>query len=294
MNKNKTYKFYNYFNNGDVFFSRIIMKPFLENEFIEFYHKETLGLFRDLPNVKEFNFHNQDFDIAKNEVFSDFDKPINCWVAQDILERQSPYQNSPYPGCNFENYVGIATELMDLFEIPRYESIEDFLPTISPENLPTKSVIDEIMNEQSLKYDKIMLFCNGNVRSGQSDNFDFTPTIIHLSEENPNILFLTTEEIEVSDRPNIISTSKITNIKPDLIEISYISTLCDVIVGRASGPYTFAQNKDNLLNPNKKFVCFGNNPYISKFYQNAKCEVLWNNSYDFNSQLNLINKSLGK
>jgi hypothetical protein len=290
MENREKFTFYNSFNNGDIFFSRIVMKPFMNQKNIEFYHKEKKGLFRDLENVIENDFLPEDFSISKNEVFDEgglISKPINCWVAQDIGSRQSPYQNYPFPGCNFENYVGIAYELCKLYNIKPFENIEDFLPEINFNNLPTKKDIDNLMYEYSLVYDKIILFCNGHVRSGQSENFDFTPVITKLANENPKMLFLTTHQIDVGCE-NVVPTSLITNITPDLLEISYIATLSDVIVGRGSGPYTLSQNKENLLNPNKKFVCFGNNRFIAKFYQNCKCQVWWTQFYDFDNQYKLL------
>jgi hypothetical protein len=266
----------------------------MKYENIEFYHKEKKGLFRDMDNVIEHDYLPENLNTHRNEVFDEggyMEKSINCWVAQDIGNRQSPYQNFPFPGCNFENYVGIAVELSKLYNLPRFQSIEYFLPEVDFDKLPTKDFMDEVMYEQGQFYKKIILFCNGHVRSGQSENFDFTPVIERLSTEYPNYLFLTTQKIETS-KTNILHTSSITNISPDLLEISYLSTLCDVIVGRGSGPYTLSQNKQNLLNPNKKFVCFGNNKYIAKFYQECKCQVLWSMFYDENNQYNLIKSAL--
>jgi hypothetical protein len=42
----------------------------------------------------------------------------------------------------------------------------------------------------------------------------------------------------------------------DLNEISYLSTKCNVIIGRASGPFTFAINRQNIEDPNKILLSF--------------------------------------
>jgi hypothetical protein len=40
----------------------------------------------------------------------------------------------------------------------------------------------------------------------------------------------------------------------DLNEISYLSTFCNMIIGRGSGPQTFSITKRNLNDPDKIFV----------------------------------------
>lgn len=289
----ETLNFYNYFHNGDVFFSRIILKPFFEQYKINFFHKEKFGLFRDLPNIKENCGIPENYDWEKNKIFNTGDlvnTPINCWLAQTIEGRGEPFQNFPYGGCAFENYVELSKEISNLFGLKTYQ-IEEYLPTVIYENLPNYKNIFSIVENHKKNYKKIILVSNGEVRSSQSLNFDFGPIIDVIANNNRDVLFLVTDNIN-SQLPNVIHTSQITNTSPDLLEISLISKLSDVIVGRASGPYCFAQTKENLLDVNKTFVCFCYNPNIARFYQSLKSKMIWSSNYDQHSIINNIQNSI--
>jgi hypothetical protein len=277
---NNELNFYNYFNNGDVFFSRIILKPFFNKFNLNFYHKEKHGLFRDIKNINENCGIPNEYDWEKNKIFiSDdlYSTPINCWLAQTIEGRGEPFQNYPFPGCAFENYVELSKEISKLFELDTF-SVEEYLPTVQYQNLENYENIKKLMLECKQKFNKIVLISNGDVRSSQSSNFNFFPYIDKISDELKNVLFITTENTNLK-KNNILNSFEITNVIPDLLEISLISTFCDVIVGRASGPYCFSQVKENLLDTNKTFVCFCNNVHIAKFYQNCKCNVIWSPNY---------------
>jgi hypothetical protein len=57
------------------------------------------------------------------------------------------------------------------------------------------------------------------------------------------------------DLPNVYFTDLIQErIGSDLNEISYLSTYCDAIVGRNSGPFLFTNTKENLAS--KTFLAF--------------------------------------
>ena len=59
----------------------------------------------------------------------------------------------------------------------------------------------------------------------------------------------------------------------DLNEISYLSTCCDVIIGKNSGPFVFCETKDNLMDERKKIVSFSKGPKESMSYGiEKKCE----------------------
>jgi hypothetical protein len=149
----------------------------------------------------------------------------------------------------------------------------------------------EVFDTYKSNFEKIILISNGDVYSGQSYNFDFTEIIKKLSINNKNILFLTCQAIP-TDYENILCTSNITEIIPDLLQISYISTHCSAIVGRASGPFCFAHTKDNLTDVNKTFISFGNNMNECIFYNRQKSKSIWSNNYDFQNVLDMIQNNI--
>ena len=148
--------------------------------------------------------------------------------------------------------------------------------------------IVERLTKIKKEYTKIVLICNGNVNSGQSLNVDLTNTIHMLSNSNPNILFLVTQNIQ-NDNTNIVNTSELTNTTPDLLQISLISTFCDVIVGRASGPYCFTHTKDNLLDSSKTYVSFSFNQNEGIWYKKSKAKQYWDSNLDLNHIFTTIN-----
>jgi hypothetical protein len=148
------------------------------------------------------------------------------------------------------------------------------------------------MKELKLKYDLIILVCDGNVNSGQSHNFSFTPIVENLSENNPNCLFLSTNQL-YHNKSNIISTHpQITELLPDLLQISLISTYCDIIVGRASGPYCFSQTKENFNDDKKTFISFSNTESEGIFYYEGKNKNLWSNNFDYNNVTTTIQNEI--
>jgi hypothetical protein len=95
--------------------------------------------------------------------------------------------------------------------------------------------------------------------SGQALNFNMNPLIISLAKKYSGCNFYVTHPFQ-TDLKNIIDCNSLINdnLKSNLNEISYISTFCDIIVGRGSGPFCFTHIKQNLNNKNKTFISTGN------------------------------------
>lgn len=102
---------------------------------------------------------------------------------------------------------------------------------------------------------KVYLFCNGRVHSMQSSINNMQDTINAFAEKYADITFLATEKFETS-RPNVVFTEDIFKLPNDLVEISYLSTKINLIVGKNSGPFSFSNTKTNLLDAKKIFVNF--------------------------------------
>jgi hypothetical protein len=279
----ETINLYNYFHNGDLFYSRILIEMLKDYFNINYYHNLKPHLFYDLDNVNEiigipitYDIHNIDFQ----------NKKINTWIGQ----RGMKYVNNVNVGCTFENHFYLAKEICENLGIT-IDSPENYLPSINFEKIKNKETIDTLLTDLKKRFKNIVLISNGDVNSGQSLNFNFKTIIDLLSKENPEILFLITKpEFNISE--NVINVSDITKILPDLVEISYVSLFCDIIIGRASGPYCFSQNKENLMDENKTFIGFSHNQLESKFYQNMKSKFVWSNNYNLDNIYNVINNEI--
>jgi hypothetical protein len=115
----------------------------------------------------------------------------------------------------------------------------------------------------SFMRDKInVLISNGPVHSGQTHNYSMNPLIKRLAESFAGVNFLVTNvEVAKVQLSNVFYTGDIIGKKGcDLNENAYLSTLCQIIVGRCSGVYTFALNRTNLFDRDCNIMCFSDYP----------------------------------
>lgn len=282
-------KIYNHFHNGDIFFSRIMTNLLSDKFNIEFFHNLKSPLFSDLPNITETTGIPIFFPVHENPIFTSNENDvelINNWIGQ----YQNRYIRIVNYGCSFENHFKLASEVCN--KIGFNPTIDyKYLPKINSELVPNVLQINKKIEKFKINFDKLILICNGNVHSGQSSNFDFTNFIVEVSNKFPKFLFLITQQINVK-LDNVIDTNSITNTIPDLIQIGHISKYCDVIIGRASGPYCFSQNYDNLIDDNKVFCCFCSIKEESYLWQDAKSKVFWSNDYSESNILDNMIKSI--
>lgn len=275
---------YNHFHNGDIFFSRSIIN-FLKNYFnITFYHNQNVPLFLDIPEINEIKGIPQTLNYTDHFTKTIHTGIINTWIGQ------GSYINRINSGCSFENHMELTKEICNYFNItiPNYD---DCLPEVNFEKLPNYASIEKIMLEYKQQFKKIVLISNGDVNSGQCSNFDFFPIIKNLSITYPDILFMTTKSVdEITE--NLINVERITNTYPDLLYISQISLYCDVIVGRASGPYCFTQLKNNLLDSNKTYISFNNDINEGRFYSKLKSRFIWSDNYEQEHIIKTIKNNL--
>ena len=278
-----TIELYNHHHNGDVFYSRVLVNSLLNDYNIIFYHNLNTSLFSDLNGVTEiYGIPNH---MSKENTDID-NKIINTWIGQQKLK----FLLSQNPGCNFNNYFELVKVILSRLNLPIKDKY-DHLPTINFIGVPNyEDILNQMLNLKN-NYKKITLISNGNVHSGQSSNFNMDNTIIRLSDNNKDCLFLITHNIN-QDKSNIIYVNNITKILPDLLQIGVISTFCDIIVGRASGPHCFTHIKENLIDKNKTFISFTNNHTEGKWFLDSKSKQIWSNDYTNENVYNLINNEI--
>jgi hypothetical protein len=273
---------YNHLHNGDLFFSRGLIQLLSQRYKIKLYHNNNTPIFSDLSYVEEIKGVPLEFlpetdssQIANLGV-------INTWIGQGGLHyhRRHPY------GCTYENYFAIITDVANYLNL-NISNIEDYLPSVNFQNLEHFDKIKTIMEDYKKSYKKIIFVSNGDVLSEQSLNFDFTEIVDGISSKYDEYLFLLSKKTDLI-RDNVIYTDDITKVTPDLLYISLISLYCDVIIGRDSGPYCFTHVKENILNPNKKYICFSGNRDSGKFYSKSKVDFVWSNNYNINNIINTI------
>jgi hypothetical protein len=289
--------FFNPCRNGDIHVSRSYIKDIIKKlgNKNEYYYIQnpiyTSGvILKDLESIKTI------FDINKIDQNSSITKVgedifINTWYGQlNMKYFKQTYSKNKADDCSFYILYEIFKDVYNYLNVEIGDFFE-YIPQIEYNNLNT-SKIDFFLSE-SKKFTKKVLVCDNPVQSGQSSNFDFEPVVSNLSEKYKDICFIRTSELDVySD--NVFSTRDIIQLNSDLNEISYLSTYCDLIVGRSSGPYTFSLVGDNINNKDKKFVAFTNNKITALGLKDGDyfCQLNWSNSYEYDNIINKIEELL--
>jgi hypothetical protein len=250
--------FYSHFGNGDLFNSREIIKWIIRehSEYNYYYaHAKDHRIFCDIPELVHSPIHpfmrgDKAFIVGGcNDLY------INTWIGRD-----SNYVLQGI-GCTLHKYIQMFNDVfiqlnkegINFKHLPQASKI--FLPKVKFSTIENYGRIRYIMDTLVSKYTYIVLLCTGDVWSNQAENFDMKFVAKYLAKKFPNLLFLTTTYIK-SDFENLLWTENITKLNSDLIQISYISTFCKIIVGRSSGPYVFTQVEENLDDPSKTFISF--------------------------------------
>lgn len=240
------------------------MKDLMPDSTFEYWHfnhpKVNLDLQIPLVNTP----HNLDKNahyIWEGEVVG-----INTWIGvwDDIFNK--------HQGVNMQSLYESWGNIFDKFDLKLREDPESYLPRIDYSFFNLKN-IDKYVSVPR----KRILFCNGKPMSGQSFDSDMGDIINSFAEKNPDIDFICTQKF-ATKALNVLFTDDIINdrqefftgIKPywfdkpmnicDLNEISYLSTKCDAIVGKNSGPFVFCETYDNLKDESKVIVSFCKGP----------------------------------
>ena len=272
----KKISLYNEYHNGDIFYSRVLIQNISKFFEIDYYHKNNLGQFEDLHNINEFPI------LKLNESDSEIPR-FNTWVGQ---------QNARFLKDTLCSFYTNKKILNDFFKKEEFKILNDFelLPVILYENLPNIEIVKTKLSRYS-QYNKKILICNNKVLSGQSSNFDFDLLLQNLTTKYKNFLFVFTNPTNLEGQ-NILYIKNLTEVDFDLLYISYISTKCDLIIGRASGPYCYTHVKENLMNVDKKFISICNNELEGVWYKESLAKQIWTNCFEFDNISNIISKEL--
>lgn len=273
--------FYNRYHNGDIHYSRNFVKDIISKTKFNKYnylHQNNNRLLLDIPNLKISNWNNNILseEINEMDIYKLNDIYINTWMGKKNREFVNEF------GLDFKSEYESFKSIYNKLNI-RLENVEYYIPSIDYSYYN----IDQVNKFIDKHKDKIkVLISNGEFLSNQSGKIDFDKIINKLLKLYSNIVIILTNKSEIkSDR--VFFTDDINNTKSDLNEISYLSTKCDLIIGRSSGPFTFCVVKDNR---NKFFIDF------CKDYQSVFCDYftnyLWSNDYE--NSLSIIGKTINK
>lgn len=250
--------FFNHFHNGDIHvsrgFVRQIMKRLPEVSFV-YSHRNDGNLLADIPGLV---FDPHACNTMKNEhvgVHRVGDTVyINTWYAQQNHKYMNKY------GITMDSlYEAFDDHCRNIWNFSLQDISTDpavFFPSIDY----SKFYIGEARVWINQNPERKIFVSNGKALSGQAHNFDMVAILNKVAIKNPSTIFIISNQESTVTAPNIIYSSSIIK-KPsgsDLNENAFLSEYCDVIMGRASGTFAFAETTNNMLNRKCKFLCFSN------------------------------------
>jgi len=236
-------------------------------------HKEFIRhLQAEMPNTTFEYMHNNaekltaELNIAKIGTPADLNNTVPFYQDDDTL-----YVNT-WVGCNwdvfckygginmhtlYEQWEGNIAQINEVFNtnIKLYKKKEDYLPKINYSLLNTDTIDNYI---DSNREGRKVLICNNEPQSNQSFNSNMREHILPFAEMYPDTDFICTNKFDTDGNKNIKFTSDIIGevADGDLLEISYLSSHCNIIIGKNSGPYVFCETYDNYMDTNKSFISF--------------------------------------
>lgn len=270
----KNILFYNLWHNGDVFSGRGYIKHIIDSSpgvRFGYYHVNNSKIVSDLvktqfkPDLKKWQVdqltHHKIFETEQTIY-------INTWVGAYFYQNKSRAVDhidfiANLDGEGHANYLSlhkIYTFIINYlnknhdFNIGLTNNPLDYVPSIDWSKYETKNADTFVSKYPNKKH----LICNGIVRSSQSNITNLANEIEKIAKLFTHDIFICTEKFETSQK-NIHFTSDIFNLSNDLNEISYLSTFCDTIIGKNSGPFMFTHILDNINNHNKIFLGMSHN-----------------------------------
>jgi hypothetical protein len=263
-------------------------------------HKKSANLLSDISDLEyDAQAINRIISPHNNLVKIDDTIYINTWYGQQHWKYVKSYETTF--DCLYSAFDDSCRNIWGFRLADISTDLRDFFPIIDYSKYYIQEATSWILAHPEYK----ILIENGIAYSDQSDNLPMEPLIVNLAQKYPNKTFILTAQADIKDKPNnIIFSDDIIKkeIKSDLNEVSYLSTFCDMIIGKASGVFSFSFIQENLFNRNIKYICFcqdrflPNKPnkfWLDKLFQdkiNYTSNIIATN--DFNHKEQIIEANL--
>lgn len=253
--------FFNYYHNGDIHVSRGFIRQIIDKvlsidpstQFV-YSHVNDPCLLSDITNLGFDSKLLRNVSDHDNLITIGNDIYINTWYAQQRYKFMNTY------GITFDCLYAAFNDTCKLLWGFSLEDISNdpstFFPTIEYNNFQINECKNWLNNHSSKK----VFISNGQALSGQSHNFAISPLINNLAIKHTDIIFILSNVEEYKTTlPNIFYSKDIIKKNAfDLNENAYLSEHCDIIMGRANGPFAFSETQKNLFKRKCNFLCFTN------------------------------------
>jgi len=283
--------FYNHYNSGDIFESREFVRDIMEmcpaKEYV-YYINQSDRILLDIDKLTVVSGVPENLGMRVPSV-SDIENKnvyINTWIGRDsryvlpgfscTLEKLYEMYNDILAGLGWS---GLSREPID------------YLTTIDYSKFDIAR-IDKYIGRNLGK--RMVFVSNGQVHSQQAKNFDMSYLIERLAYAFPDRIFFVTSPVNTPCH-NVINANLLTDMTStsNLNELSYLSTFCDVIIGRNSGPQVFSWTKENCFS-DKTNITFSYNSHCKHFvhHTDIKMKRLWSNATCVKKTFDFISKEI--
>lgn len=276
--------FYSHFGNGDIFNSRVIIQEIMKKypQFDYYYaHSKDPEILADIPNLKSAKVESFMKETSQIQIGQERDLYINTWIGQG-----GKYLRNGL-GIHLDQYLKMFNDNLKRAGLESLsDNTMDYIPFVNFSNL-NQTYLNNVTDfmDSSIGTPKILI-SNGDVWSDQAKNFSFKEIIDRLTDFFPKCFFIITEEVGFQT-DNLFYTQDIIKKRGcDLLEISWLSIFCRMVIGRSSGPYVFTQIKENYLSEDFKFLSFTYHPNTSDLcypIQNLPCTRKWSSDTNTNA-----------
>lgn len=251
--------FFNHFHNGDLHISRELVRKVMQkvnsidpNVLFAYAHVNDSGLLSDIPNLPFENLHHVSMSTHDNLRNVNGAVYFNTWYGQQNYRFMNSYGMTL--DCLYAAFDDTCKALFQFGLEDISSNPEDFIPTIDYSKFEIGLAKKWVEEHPQRK----IFISNGQALSGQATNFSFTQIVCELAQAHPDTIFILSNQEGNANFPGnvIYSRNIIKKAGCDLNENSFLTTFCDVIVGRASGVFSYAWTQQNMLHRKTKFVCF--------------------------------------
>ena len=244
--------FYNQWRNGDCFLPKEYVRDIANQHPVidfEFAHNNHPSIIADLvlkhtrlDSIPQFPMPmrmatTQDGKVAFINTW------VGCWIfGEDALMGEKDH-------ANFYLLHKMWSRFYDALGVQMKGDYKYYLPTIRWDAFDMSEPKEYL---KRIEGKRLVFFSNGKQQSEQSSMGDMRNIIRNLTEEFKDIEFYATDPVDF-EAPNLTVCKHESGF---LNQLSYISTKAELIVGKNSGPFTYAHVKDNINDYKKTFMCF--------------------------------------
>jgi hypothetical protein len=252
--------FFNPFHNGDIHVSRSCVKHIVDSlpDVNFFYAHKNQPLLQDIPRLKEDSslYRNIGENYKLEYMERGDDLYINTWYGSGNFKYMNRY------GITYDTIYTLFEEHCKMLGIEFADPVKMY-PSIDYSYYKTEGIKEYVDGF----WRKIMIF-NGGCLSGQAVEFPMFHFINRLAEQNPDKhFFITNEDNRIRKADNIHFTYDIIKKNGcDLNENGYLSSFCDMFIGRASGVHSFSLNRENMFYNNIFLFTISNIGFSSAYW----------------------------